>query len=92
MAEAVYFLCALAGAACTVLLLRAYARSRVRLLLWSGLCFTGLTLNNVFLIADKVLFPEVNLFGARSAAALAGLLVLVYGLVWDSEHPREERQ
>jgi hypothetical protein len=37
MAAAVYVLCALTSLACAVLLLRSYARRRVRLLLWNGL-------------------------------------------------------
>ena len=41
MATLVYALCALTSLACAVLLLRGYASSRVRLLLWSGLCFCG---------------------------------------------------
>ena len=41
MAAAVYVLCALTSLACAVLLLRAYLRRKVRLLLWSGLGFVG---------------------------------------------------
>ena len=59
MAEAVYILCALTSLACAAMLLRGYARSRARFLLWSGLCFVGLTINNVLLFVDKVVFPEV---------------------------------
>lgn len=42
MPAAVYILCGLTSVLCAVLLLRSYARKRVRLLLWSGLCFAGL--------------------------------------------------
>ena len=45
---------ALTALACTALLLRGYAASRVRLLLWSGLCFGFLTLNNVLVAVDLV--------------------------------------
>jgi hypothetical protein len=85
MAEAVYLMCALASLACAVLLWRGYRRSRARLLLWSSMCFIGLTANNSLLFADKVLFPDVNLALWRGWAALAGLLLLIYGLVWDTE-------
>jgi len=61
MAETVYVLCALTSLACTALLLRSYAETRVRLLLWSGLCFAGLALNNVILFVDKVVAPDVDL-------------------------------
>ena len=86
MAETVYILCALTSIACAALLLRGYARSRTRLLLWSSLCFVGLALNNVLLFLDKVVFaggPDLTL--ARSLTALGALLVLVYGLIWDSD-------
>lgn len=85
MAEAVYLLCALASLACALLLLRGYRKSRARLLLWSSLCFAGLTINNALLFTDKVLFPEINLSLWRSTAALAALLLLLYGLVWEAE-------
>ena len=35
----VYVLCLLTSLACAVLLLRSYRQTRIRLLLWSGLCF-----------------------------------------------------
>lgn len=85
MAEAVYILCALTSVACALLLLRAYSRSRARFLLWSGLCFVGLATNNVLLYADLAVFHRVDLSLWRQAAALAGLLLLVFGLVWDAE-------
>lgn len=86
MAETVYILCALTSIACAALLLRGYTRSRTRLLLWSSLCFVGLALNNVILFLDKVVFakgPDLTLY--RSLTALVALLVLVYGLIWDSD-------
>jgi hypothetical protein len=68
--------------ACTALLLRGYARSRVRLLLWSALCFAGLAMNNVLLFADLVLFPTaLDLSIARSLTALGAMTLLVVGLV-----------
>jgi hypothetical protein len=84
MATLVYVLCALTSAACAVLLLRAYARGRVRLLLWVGLCFVGLALNNVLLFVDVRIAPDVDLSLWRSLPALAGLLVLIYGVVWET--------
>lgn len=85
MAPLFYFLCALTASFCTWLLVRAYYRSGYRLLLWGGLCFLGLTLNNALLVMDKMLFPEVNLFTWRLIVALIGLLVLLYGIIWDAE-------
>jgi Family of unknown function (DUF5985) len=84
MATLVYILCALTSLACAVLLLRAYAASRVRLLLWSGLCFTGLALNNILLLVDKRVVATVDLSLWRTIPALAGLALLIYGLVWET--------
>jgi hypothetical protein len=85
MATAVYLLCALTSLACAVLLLRGYAQRRVRLLLWSGLGFVGFALGNAMLVADLVLFPERDLQLLRQLPVLAGILVLLYGLIWDSQ-------
>jgi hypothetical protein len=85
MAEAVYLLCAGTSVACAVLLLRAYRRQRTRLLLWSSLCFALLALNNSLLFVDLIIIPEgVDLSILRSVTALAGVIVLVFGLIWES--------
>jgi hypothetical protein len=85
VAAIVYSLCALTAALCAILLLKAHARSGYRLLLWSGLCFAGLTLNNLLLVLDKILLPNFDLSLWRSSVALMAMCVLLYGLVWDSE-------
>ncbi|HYR10524.1 MAG TPA: DUF5985 family protein [Longimicrobium sp.] len=84
MATLVYSLCALTSLACAVLLLRGYAASRARLLLWSGLCFAGLATNNVLLLIDKSVMPAVDLSLWRTLPALAGVALLLYGLVWET--------
>ena len=84
MEGAVYLLCAATALACSVLLLRGYGRTGARLLLWSGLCFAALTLENVILFADLVVFPDTDLAAVRTAAALSGALMLLYGLVWEA--------
>ncbi|HEX8252143.1 MAG TPA: DUF5985 family protein [Thermoanaerobaculia bacterium] len=83
MATAIYVLCALTSMTCAALLLRGYSQSRVRLLLWSGLCFAGLALNNILLVVDLRMLPTVNLEVWRTVPALAGIAVLIYGLVWE---------
>lgn len=85
MADAVYLLCALTSLSCAVLLLRGYVRSRVRLLLWSCLCFVGLALNNILLVLDLIVLPESDLSLLRNLPALVGLALLVYGLIWEAE-------
>ena len=84
MATLVYALCALTSLACAVLLLRGYASSRARLLLWSGLCFAGLALNNILLLVDKRLVPTMDLSLWRTLPAVAGVALLLYGLVWET--------
>ena len=78
-------LAALTSLACTVLLFRAYAARGPRLLLWSALCFVGLSVNNVLLFLDLNIFLEMDLRPYRLAAALAGLLFLLYGFIWEAE-------
>jgi hypothetical protein len=85
MAAVIYTLCALTAAVCTYLLLQAYGRGKYRLLLWSGLCFAGLTLNNLLLVLDKVFLPETDLSAWRTSVALVAMTILLYGLIWDTE-------
>ena len=84
MAETVYLLCALASILCALLLLRGYRQKGIRLLFWSGLCFVALAANNILLFVDLVLWPGVDLQIYRSLAAVAGMMVLLFGLVWES--------
>lgn len=81
MSEGVYLLCAVTSVACAVLLYRGYRSSRTRLLFWSSLCFLGLAINNVLLLVDLVAATQTDLSLWRSGSALAGLVVLIYGLV-----------
>jgi len=85
MAPLFYALCALTAAFCAWLLLRAYHRSRYRLLLWGGLCFIGLTINNALVMVDKFVVPEVDLVALRLVVALVALVVFLYGIIWDAE-------
>lgn len=85
MAGAVYLLCALTALICALLLLRGFTKSGARLLLWSGLCFLLLTLNNSLVFIDLYVFPNVNLMLWRNFSALVGMCLLLYGLVWDSK-------
>lgn len=84
LGSVVYALCAITSIGCAVLLLRGYRRSRVRLLLWSGLCFTGLALNNVLLFIDVRVMPDVDLSLWRTIPAVAGVAILLYGLIWET--------
>jgi hypothetical protein len=83
---ALYLLAALTSISCMVLLFRGYARNGARLLLWSALCFVGLSVNNVLLFFDFVIFPtQLDLRPWRLLAALAGVLFLLYAFIWETE-------
>ena len=45
-------------------------RSRVPLLFWSGLCFAALTLNNVLVVLDRMVWTELDLSLLRHAAVV----------------------
>jgi len=80
--EAVYALCGVTSILCAVLLLRGWRATRAPLLFWASLCFIGLAINNIIVILDFVLLPpSIDLYWYRTPFAVAGMLVLVYGLV-----------
>ena len=84
MSSVVYILGAVVSFICAVLLLRGYARGRRKLLLWSGLCFAGLGLSNSLIFVDLVLLPEVDLYLLRLGTTAVAMLMLLYGLIWES--------
>jgi hypothetical protein len=85
MAPLTYVLCALTSALCAFLLLRSYGRGGARLLLFSGLAFVGMAMNNALLFVDVVLYPDVDLLVVRKLPLVAGVALLLYGLVWESQ-------
>jgi hypothetical protein len=81
----VYVLCALTSLLCTVLLLRSFRRTRQRLLLLIGLCFAGLTVNNMLLPIDLIwLRTQVDLSVVRSAVGFASVAALLVVLIWEA--------
>jgi len=84
MAETVYLLCALTCLACALMLLHSWRRNRSRLLLWGGLCFAALTLNNALLLLDLVVLPGVDLRLLRNGTALVGVGLMLHGLISES--------
>ena len=81
----VYLLCFATSAACAWLLGRSYHRSGARLLLWSALCFTFLAANNLVVVLDLLVIPQMDLRLVRHVLALAGVATLLFGFIWDLE-------
>jgi hydrogenase/urease accessory protein HupE len=84
MAQIIYGLCTLTSLACAWMLLGTYRRNGVRLLFWSGLCFVGMSVNNVLLVLDKLVLPQVDLLPLRLISALVALLLLLFGLIYEN--------
>lgn len=78
----VYVLCAATSGFCAYLLWRGYRQSGARLLFWSALCFIGFALNNLLLIVDQRVVPDLLTW--RLVPALVGVLLLLYGLIWET--------
>lgn len=82
MKPAVYILCTLVSLICALLLLRGYRSGRHRLLLWSGLCFSGLTLANLLTFLDLVTLPTaIDLYPAREITTACSVLILLFGMI-----------
>lgn len=86
-AAAVYILCFLTSAACAWLLGRSYKHSKAPLLLWSGISFSFLALNNLVLVLDLVVWPSsaVDLRLPRLVLALAASCSLLFGFIFRIE-------
>jgi len=81
MAEAVYVLCAAASVVCALLLWIGFRRSRTPLLMWSSVCFAGLAVNNLLIVIDLILVPQVDLSIIRALVAVASMVVLIHALI-----------
>lgn len=85
MATFFYNMCALVSLICGILLLRAWGKSRLRLLLWSAICFFGLAVSNLLIFVDLHLLPQIDLYALRLIAAAISMIVLLYGLIWEGD-------
>jgi len=85
MGPAVYIFGLLVTLSCGVLLTRAYKSVRNRLLLWSAICFYFLALSNLIVFLDLVVFPDIDLYRWRLITAAVGMLILLYGLIWEGD-------
>jgi Family of unknown function (DUF5985) len=85
MSSAVYILGAFVSFICAALLLRGYSRGRRQLLLWSGFCFLGLGVSNALIFVDLVMLPETDLYLLRLSTTAVAMVLLLYGLIWESK-------
>jgi hydrogenase/urease accessory protein HupE len=83
VAELVYALCAVASVFSAGLLVWNYRRTRLRLALWTSLCFVGLAANNLLLFVDLAMVPEVDLSMWRNLTGIGALVTLLVGLIWE---------
>jgi hypothetical protein len=44
-----------------------------------------MTVNNILLVLDKLVLPDVDLFLARLITALIAVSLLLYGLIYEKE-------
>lgn len=85
MRAATYILCNFVCLLCAILLVRGYLRGRHRLLLWSSLCFIGLTISNLLVFLDLIVWPSVDLYPWRLGTAAISMFLLLFGLIWEGE-------
>jgi hypothetical protein len=81
----VYILCFATCTACATLVTRAWVRTRTQLLMWTAVSLVFLALNNLLVIADLLLLPDLDLSIWRHFAALAAGATLVVGFIWEAE-------
>lgn len=84
-AAATYLLCACTSLACAVLLVRSWLASGSRLLFWSSTCFAVLGLNNIILVVDKLVLPQIDLTLARLSTELIAMMLLLFGMIWEEQ-------
>lgn len=84
----VYILCLGTSAICAWLLLRSYRKTGARLLMWSASCFALLAANNLLVIFDILVLPDIDLRLYRLVLSLAAASVLLFGFIWDVEGDR----
>ncbi len=81
MGQIVYLLCFLTSFACSVFLFRGFRSTKYKLLFWSGLGFVGFALNNLVLMIDMMIVPQIDLSLLRTLLSVVGMTLLVYGLI-----------
>lgn len=78
MTSILYVLCFVVSALCAVLLYRGYRRTKLLLLFYSTIGFTGIALNNLLLVIDHSVVADLSNW--RGVPTLLGLVVFIWGL------------
>jgi hypothetical protein len=81
----VYLLCLLTSVACAWLLGGSYRRTGSHLLFWSSICFAFLAANNLVLVLDLLIWPDLDLRLPRLALSLCAAGALIWGFIWTDE-------
>jgi hypothetical protein len=79
----VYLLCFLTSLSCCLLLIRSYRRNKSKVLLWTAACFVLLAIDNLLVVFDLILLPDVDLLLPRLLATLLAVSTLIIGFVWE---------
>jgi Family of unknown function (DUF5985) len=74
-------LCFLTSLSCCLLLIRSYRRSKSKVLLWTAACFVLLAIDNLLVVIDMVLLPNVDLSVPRLLANLLAVSTLSIGFI-----------
>lgn len=82
MALLIYVLCLVTALGCAGMLLNAWRRTRHPLLLWAGLCFVGLAVNDALVVVDLYVVPQTSLLIARRVVGLGAVGLILVGLVF----------
>ena len=84
MSAALYILISVTMLLSAILLLRGWSRVRRRMLLWSGLCFILLSASSLLKFVDLAIYRP-DLYTWRLAIVALGMVLLLYGLIWESQ-------
>ena len=70
--------------------LRVHAQSQLSalasgLLFWSAACFWLLSANNLLLVLDLIVLPNMDLAVPRALLSVAAVATLLFGFVWNGD-------
>jgi hypothetical protein len=81
--DLLYLLCFLTSLSCCLLLIRSYRRNKSRVLLWTAACFVLLAVDNLLVVIDLIVLPNVDLSLPRLLATLLAISTLLVGFIWE---------